>query len=218
MIVEGAFDAAAVTAAGGGSLIGLAPCGTALTPHQLATLAGARATGLEGLVVGFDDDPSGRHATARTWDLLTPVIAATCAHARWGTAKDPAELTARDGADAVAAAISTSRPLAATVVEQHLSDVDLTTVEGRVWAARRVAASIIPALDQQTIDEAGAAYCRALAQVGQPTEAADAIWLIAHTEALVAHSLGSDHGDRTPSSGLPELTLRPSVDARPEMN
>lgn len=210
VIVEGAFDAAAVTTASEGEMIGVAPCGTALTPAQLATLADTRDAGLKGLVLGFDNDPAGHEAAARTWDLLSPATAATCTHARWDAAKDPAELAARAGTGAVVAAVTASHALAATVVERNLGDVDLSTVEGRVWAARCVAASIIPTLDQPTIDQAGAAFARALVHAGQSEEAAAAAWQIAQTEALVAHSLASDRDADEPTSGpsRPELHQR----------
>jgi DNA primase catalytic core len=215
VIVEGAFDAAVVTAAGDGALIGLAPCGTALTTNQLATLAATRAPGLEGLVVGFDDDPAGHEAAACAWDLLTPEIAATCKQARWAASKDPADLAAHAGTGAVAAAISDSRHLSTTVIERHLRDVDLSTAEGRVWAARRVAASVVPTLDQLTIDEAGAVFTRALTDAGQPKEAADATWLLAHTEALVAHSRASDPGVGGPPSNAHSADPRWAFEAPP---
>ncbi len=66
--VEGALDAAAVTAAGDGRIVGLASCGTAPTPAQLAAIAAARAGTLDGLVLGFDDDPAGRAAAVRSSD------------------------------------------------------------------------------------------------------------------------------------------------------
>ncbi len=216
VIVEGALDAAAVTAASNGEMIGVAPCGTALTPHQLATLAGTRDAGLEGLVIGFDDDLAGHEAAARTWDLLSPSTAATCTHARWDGAKDPADLAARAGTGAVGAAVTASRSLAATVVDRRL-DVDLSTVEGRVWAARYVAASIIPTLNRATIDEAGAAFTRALVNAGQTFEAAAAAWQIAHTEALVAHSLASDRAADEPTSGPSRPELRQRQGPAPEI-
>jgi hypothetical protein len=105
-----------------------------------------------------------------------------------------------------------------TVVEQRLSDVDLNTVEGRVWAARRVAASIVPTLDQSTINVAGAAFTRALTHAGQSMEAAEATWLIAHTEALVAHSLASDRGVGEVRSGPPAADHRLAPEPAPEIS
>ncbi|MBD3778058.1 MAG: relaxase domain-containing protein [Micrococcales bacterium] len=218
VIVEGAFDAAAVTTASNGEMIGVAPCGTALTPAQLATLADTRDAGLKGLVIGFDNDPAGHEAAARTWDLLSPATAATCTHARWDAAKDPADLAARAGTGAVVAAVTASPSLAATIVERNLGDVDLSTVEGRVWAARCVAASIIPTLDQTTIDQAGAAFARALVDAGQSEEAAAATWQIAHTEALVAHSLASDQAPANRHSGPREVDHHPEPAPAPQIS
>ena len=60
VIVEGPFDAIAVTTAGHGRYAGVAPCGTALTSHHLATLEDAADLQATGVVVAFDPDQAGR--------------------------------------------------------------------------------------------------------------------------------------------------------------
>jgi DNA primase catalytic core len=191
VIVEGALDAHAVTAAGGGHLVGLAPCGTALTPAQLAGLSQTRPGGLRGLVVGFDDDIAGRSATARVWDLLGPTTAATARQATWG-AKDPVDLAARDGADALLDAVTAGRALVAQVVEHRTTGADLSTAEGRVWAARAVAATVVPTLDQLSIEAGRSALLAAMPNTGIDRVAAEGLWDRAFGEALVAQSLAGD--------------------------
>ena len=60
VIVEGPFDAIAVTTAGHGRYAGVAPCGTALTSHHLATLDDAADLQATGVLVAFDPDQAGR--------------------------------------------------------------------------------------------------------------------------------------------------------------
>lgn len=66
-IVEGPFDAIAVTESGRGSVVGIATCGTALTTAHAALIA-THARGP--VVVAFDADTPGRAATSRSWPLL----------------------------------------------------------------------------------------------------------------------------------------------------
>ncbi|RMI13231.1 MobF family relaxase [Cellulomonas triticagri] len=193
VIVEGALDAAAVTAAGRGTLVGVAPCGTALTTAQLTTLATAREGHTGAVVLGFDDDTAGHSATARTWDLLDPRDATTARSAQWNGHKDPAALAAQADSDAVLTAITNAQPLVTSVIEERLREHDLSTAEGRVWAARTAAATAVATLEPETMDAAGQALRAALTSAGIETDTAKAIWDRAHTEALVAYSQAADH-------------------------
>ena len=85
-IVEGPFDAIAVTEAGRGSVVGIATCGTALTPAH-ADLIAQHAVGP--VVVAFDTDTAGQTATSRAWEIL---------HAA-GISATTAVLSADDAAD-----------------------------------------------------------------------------------------------------------------------
>jgi conjugative relaxase-like TrwC/TraI family protein len=67
VLVEGALDAIAVTLAGRGRAVGLAPCGTALTTAQADKLAGRL------VLVGTDNDSAGWKAAERDHGLLTAV-------------------------------------------------------------------------------------------------------------------------------------------------
>ncbi|WP_263120721.1 MobF family relaxase [Cellulomonas sp. RIT-PI-Y] len=186
VIVEGALDAAAVTAAGPG-VVGLAPCGTALTSAQLAEIADARGGNLDGLVLGFDDDPAGHSAAARAWQLLGPRTAALTRQAAWGS-KDPAELATAHGQAAVITAVDSARPLVREIVEQHTTGRDLSTVEGLVYAAQSIAIDVVPSLNQDAIDAAGSMFGAAAADAGNAYLRPDATWQTAVQNALVAYS------------------------------
>src|SRR5437764_5812430 len=71
VLVEGPLDAIAVTAAG--RYAGVSPCGTALTPAQVALLARTCDLRRAGVVVAFDADPAGRRAAVRAYHLLRGV-------------------------------------------------------------------------------------------------------------------------------------------------
>jgi DNA primase catalytic core len=91
VLVEGPMDAIAVTLAGDGQAVGVAPGGTSLTAKQAFMLAGA--TGMNGiLVVATDNDDAGWNAAAKDFDLLAP-FNMTLKRLRI-EGKDPAEMLA----------------------------------------------------------------------------------------------------------------------------
>ena len=73
VVVEGPFDAIAVTMADPDRHVGLAPCGTALTSNQSAILAQAADLGSADVLVAFDDDQAGRKAAVRAYDILRTI-------------------------------------------------------------------------------------------------------------------------------------------------
>jgi len=144
VLVEGPLDAIAVTSAGAGRYVGVAPSGTALTAAQVAALdtyAGPLAE--RGVTVGFDNDPGGQQAALRAYDLLR-------AAGGWPTTAalpdglDPAALAQQRSPEALRVALDTAAPLADLVVDDRLSRwADrLQWAEGRVGAARDAAAVI----------------------------------------------------------------------------
>jgi len=144
VLVEGPLDAIAVTSAGAGRCVGVAPSGTALTAAQVAaldTFAGPLAD--RGVTVAFDNDPAGRQAALRAYDLLR-------AAGGWPTRAslpdglDPAALAQHRSPETLRAALDTAAPLADLVVDDRLSRwADrLQWAEGRVGAARDTAAVI----------------------------------------------------------------------------
>ena len=73
VIVEGPFDAIAVSLASPGRHVGLAPCGTALTSRQAETLGQAADLSGTNVLVAFDDDAAGRKAAVRAYQILRAV-------------------------------------------------------------------------------------------------------------------------------------------------
>ncbi len=140
VLVEGALDAIAVTAAGAGAHAGVAPSGTALTAGQVTALASAAPLDGREVVVAFDADPAGQAAALRAYPLLLAAGIWPAAAALPG-GQDPAGLVQRDGAAALRAVLDAATPLAELVVDEHLARWAgrLTTVEGQVGAAREVA-------------------------------------------------------------------------------
>lgn len=69
VLVEGPFDALAVTAAGAGRYVGLAPCGTAFTCGQAVALQRSVDLTDRDLLIAFDGDPAGMRATGGAADL-----------------------------------------------------------------------------------------------------------------------------------------------------
>jgi DNA primase len=103
VIVEGPFDAIAVTLADPGHHAGLAPCGTALTSTQAAILAESADLGSTGILVAFDDDPAGRKAAVRAHDVLRTVSGRLQSAVLPG--KDPAEILQTEGPAALRAVL-----------------------------------------------------------------------------------------------------------------
>ncbi len=126
VIVEGAFDALAVTAAGGGELVGVASSGTALTKAEVDGLAAVADLRRQGVVVAMDADASGRAAAERALGLLSGVGADPLV-ADLPAGSDPAQVFAEQGPAELRSALSErARPLVDQVVEDRL----------RPWADR----------------------------------------------------------------------------------
>jgi DNA primase len=70
VIVEGPLDAIAVAATGHSDYAPIAPCGTALTAHQVPTLSQAADLSATGVLVAFDGDEAGQRAAVRAYPLL----------------------------------------------------------------------------------------------------------------------------------------------------
>jgi DNA primase len=143
VIVEGPFDAIAVTTAGAGRLAGLAPCGTALTSSQVALLAAACDLTRTGALAAFDDDPAGRKAAIRAYGILRPYTARL--HSARLSSGDPAQILQEEGPQALRDALTApAEPLLGVVVDADVSRWEhrLGDVEGPVRAMRSAAAVI----------------------------------------------------------------------------
>jgi DNA primase len=144
VIVEGPLDAIAVTTAGHGTYIGVAPCGTALTSGQITVLgqtANLRATGI---TVAFDPDDAGQRAAVRACPLLTPVTDTVTA-VTLPAGQDPAQILAKSGPAALATALTANaRPLPDLVTNAIARQwrSHLTYAEGQIGALRAAAPQI----------------------------------------------------------------------------
>jgi DNA primase len=155
VIVEGPFDAIAVTLADPGRHVGLAPCGTALTGTQAAVLAQAADLGSAGVLVAFDDDQAGRKAAVRAYDILRTVSSRLQSAVLSG--KDPAEVLQTQGLAALRTILrDQAQPLSAVVIDAHLGPWKrrLQDAAGPLLAMRSTAAmiaSLLPAASAEAI-------------------------------------------------------------------
>ncbi|MGH3305851.1 MAG: toprim domain-containing protein, partial [Streptosporangiaceae bacterium] len=141
VIVEGPFDAIAVTTAGQGRYAGIAPCGTALTAQHADALSRAAGVATSGILVAFDPDPPGRRAAVRAYHLLSRLTADTSA-VRLPHGQDPAQILTGNSPKALAAILADrTRPLADLVTDAELENWTrwLDHAEGRINALHAVA-------------------------------------------------------------------------------
>ncbi|WP_344807905.1 toprim domain-containing protein, partial [Microlunatus ginsengisoli] len=167
--VEGVMDALAITMAGDGRAVGLAPLGTALTAAQADTFAAAASRHI--ILHATDDDPAGLKAAERDYWLLTTRGVDTrkliLTDGEQGF-NDPADAysAAPDSLTAALVAVDIAPPLAAHLISdiisrrrEHLSDGNLYAV---VDVARKLGTTIAAAPADQR-DELIAAAAAMLA-------------------------------------------------------
>jgi DNA primase len=153
VIVEGPFDAIAVTLADPGRHAGLAPCGTALTSNQAAALAQAADLDRTAILVAFDDDTAGRKAAVRAYDILRTVSGRLQSAVLSG--KDPAEILETEGPAALREILRNQvQPLSAVVIDAHLAPWErrLQDPEGPLLAMRSTATVIAGLLPPRTAE------------------------------------------------------------------
>ncbi|WP_180359823.1 MobF family relaxase [Miniimonas arenae] len=154
VFVEGPLDVAAVASLQREDLVPLAPCGTALTEEQLDLVRTASGD-LGRAVLLFDSDPSGREATVRAWERLTPREAASAAGARLPGVKDPGELLETGRAEELDRALRYPGPLTYDVID-HVVDTNThgdVTPERAVALARRLADALTRLPEDPDTDE-----------------------------------------------------------------
>jgi DNA primase catalytic core len=146
VIVEGPFDAIAVTMSADGSHAGLAPCGTALTTRQAALLAEACDLAHSGTITAFDPDQAGQKAAIRAYRILRPHTA-SLRSVGLGE-RDPAKILEDDGPNALRQILITAaEPLLNVVIEAEVSRVtDQTDDAESPFRAMRAAAVTLTAL------------------------------------------------------------------------
>ena len=133
VIVEGPMDAIAVTLAGGGRYIGVAPLGTSLSDEQASQLARLG----KSPIVATDADIAGRVAAERDFWILTP-YRLDPRYARLPEGSDPADLLALNGPAALTTVLDQARPLGDELINERLTS--LPPEQARQEAARVVAA------------------------------------------------------------------------------
>jgi DNA primase len=151
VLVEGPFDAIAVSVADPGGHVGLAPCGTALTSRQAELVSQAADLPRTGILACFDADTAGRKAAARAYGILRPYTP-KLQTARLN-AKDPAEIFEQDGPAALRAILREDRePLSAVLIDARIAEWDryLDHVEGCYRAMHSTALLVAELLPEQT--------------------------------------------------------------------
>lgn len=118
LVVEGYFDVLGLARAGLGYAV--APCGTALTEHQVKALAGHSP---REVILLFDSDAAGKKAAMRALPIclqqgLWPSYLAV------PDGKDPDDFAREHGAEAVQELLATARPLLDVFVEDTLPGPD----------------------------------------------------------------------------------------------
>jgi DNA primase len=154
VIVEGPFDAIAVTIADPGRHAGLAPCGTALTSRQVTVLSRAADVPRTGVLVAFDADAAGRKAAIRARGILLPLTGKL--QSVLLASKDPAEVLQQDGPEVLRAILREQiQPLSALVIDTSIEAWGrrLDDVDGPLLAMRSTAALIAGQLPLPTSDD-----------------------------------------------------------------
>jgi len=145
VVVEGYTDVIALHEAG--VPIAVATLGTALTERHVKLLGrfGTR------VVYLFDGDEAGRRAALRAAEFLDWSITPEAGSSRVDLdvaiipgGKDPADLVASEGADAVRTVIEEAQPLLRFAIDRRLESHDLSRPEGRTAALAEAAAVLAP--------------------------------------------------------------------------
>ena len=144
VIVEGPFDAIAVSAADPERYAGLAPCGTALTSRQAMALGRAVDVGQTGVLVALDGDRAGREAAIRAYSVLLGITDKAIA-VILPDGLDPAAILQANGPATLGSVLQRrTEPLARVVIDAHLDSwtSQLEHAEGHLNAMRSAAALI----------------------------------------------------------------------------
>jgi DNA primase catalytic core len=136
VVVEGPMDALAVTLSGD-DWVGVACCGTALTPEQARIVR--KHSRSRAVVVGFDGDPGGRMGAVRSLEVLSGVFDEVL-FARLPDRQDPAAMYSAAPAQ-LRAVLGSARPLVDFAIEVELGRWEkvLDHLSGQVNAVRAVA-------------------------------------------------------------------------------
>lgn len=172
VLVEGPMDAMAVTAAGSGRYVGVAPCGTAFTAEQLGELARACDLSKTGILAAFDGDPAGCKAAVKAYGLLSCVTGRPMRLALTA-GQDPASVFADHGPQALRLALDHfAVPLADLVIDTRLEKYTLDGIDAQFNALGAVA----PVIARMAPMEWPRQAFRVAGKIGlTPTEVTDAV-------------------------------------------
>ena len=159
VIVEGPLDALAVDVASRGTMAGVALVGTALTNAHAAQIAAALPAGTPRVVVATDADPAGQAAAGRAYSTLT-AYRLDPHGAVLPAGMDPAQTAQQHGPAALVERLASAEPMGRQLVDHALAGHDLTTVEGRVGAARQAAGILYQAVPDTWEREIAAVVAR----------------------------------------------------------
>ena len=120
VLVEGFFDAIAVTLSAGGQHVGLAALGTSVTADQANALRPYIGAQRPGVIVATDADLAGEIAAQRAFWMLT-ARGDTPRHLAMAGGQDPAEVLERGGPTALRAALEDAQPLARHLLDERLN-------------------------------------------------------------------------------------------------
>ena len=153
VLVEGPFDAIAMSAADRERYAAVAPCGTAFTNGQAEALARAADLRKTGVLVALDGDQAGQKASIKAYEILRTYTAKTDA-VRLPPGRDPAEILQNDGPASLCAALQQTKPLARIVVDAHIDQwADrLDHAEGQLGVMRSVATRIARSLPPEAVE------------------------------------------------------------------
>lgn len=211
VIVEGPFDAIAVTTAGQGRFVGVAPCGTALTAQHVGALSRAADLPTAGVLVAFDPDPPGRRAAVRAYHLLSQITAETSA-VTLSAGQDPAQILNDNSPEALATILADrTHPLADPVTDAQLEQWArwLDHAEGQISALRAIA-PVVAAMPPAHV-------ARQVARLSDRLDMNHATVTDAITSALsevIAGTTGASKGTSRPPSDAGRASTPPGTPAR----
>lgn len=120
VVVEGPMDAAAVTIAGGGRFVGVAPLGTSLTEAQADQISRLDRR----VVVATDGDLAGQVAADRAYWMLSPRTPQhRIEHVTMPGGTDPADLLHDAGPDELARALNLAAPMSEHMIAERLRNL-----------------------------------------------------------------------------------------------
>jgi DNA primase catalytic core len=122
VLVEGFFDAIAVTLAGASSYVGLAPLGTSFTQAQANELRPYISPERPGVIVATDADLAGEVAAQRAFWMLS-ARGDTPGHFVMPRGQDPADVLEHAGPKALRACLNDAQPLARHLLDEQLNHI-----------------------------------------------------------------------------------------------